>query len=158
MSTCCDTPMLPGKRQPEECPVSQTKGRPVELITLKALLKPPALERLDPQKTYRFCPTDTCEVVYFTPEGDTFTKSDLKVPVFQKDPGADVPACYCFGWTRKRIGDEIASTGNSTAEASITQNIKAGRCGCEVNNPQGSCCLGNVNQVVKDKKKTIAYA
>lgn len=26
----------------------------------------------------------------------------------------------------------------------IRENIRENRCGCEVNNPQGSCCLGNV--------------
>lgn len=32
-------------------------------------------------------------------------------------------------------------------------HIKADRCGCEVNNPQGSCCLGNVSAFIKQVKK-----
>jgi hypothetical protein len=32
----------------------------------------------------------------------------------------------------------------------VTEHIRAGRCGCNVNNPQGSCCLGNIQAVVKE--------
>lgn len=32
-------------------------------------------------------------------------------------------------------------------------HFQAGRCGCEVNNPQGACRLGNVNTVVRGRKK-----
>ncbi|WP_019011639.1 hypothetical protein [Deinococcus aquatilis] len=30
----------------------------------------------------------------------------------------------------------------------IRGHIRANRCGCEVNNPQGSCCLGNVTRLI----------
>ncbi len=37
-------------------------------------------------------------------------------------------------------------SGNANCDVVYFSNvqIKANRCGCEVNNPQGSCCLGNV--------------
>nr|WP_272942629.1 hypothetical protein [Alicyclobacillus hesperidum] len=31
----------------------------------------------------------------------------------------------------------------------VTEQVQADRCGCEVNNPQGSCCLGNVTTFVR---------
>ncbi|MGE7922400.1 hypothetical protein ACQKND_04340 [Viridibacillus arvi] len=31
----------------------------------------------------------------------------------------------------------------------IRENIHKNRCGCEVNNPQGSCCFGNVTKYIK---------
>jgi hypothetical protein len=31
----------------------------------------------------------------------------------------------------------------------ITQEVKAGRCACEVKNPAGSCCLGDVARVLQ---------
>jgi hypothetical protein len=37
----------------------------------------------------------------------------------------------------------------STVVADVTTGIKAGQCACEIRNPQGSCCLGNVRKVVK---------
>lgn len=49
---------------------------------------------------------------------------------------------------RRRIRSEISQSGTSSAISSIKTHIKAKRCGCEVNNPQGDCCLGNVRLVV----------
>lgn len=123
------------------CPRDRSQGKPVKVLTLKSLLVPQALERLNPPADYQFCSSANCPVVYFSAAGDVFTTDDLKVPVFQKDPGEDVPICYCFGWTRRRIQaiDESFSIVDS-----ITKHIQAGRCGCEVNNPQGRCCLKNV--------------
>jgi predicted RNA-binding Zn ribbon-like protein len=46
------------------CPASGTKGAPVELQTVKALLTEAALSRLHVGE-YRFCPEPTCAVVYF---------------------------------------------------------------------------------------------
>lgn len=43
---------------------------------------------------------------------------------------------------------ELEETGRTTALKEITIHTKAGRCGCEVNNPEGSCCLGNVNRLI----------
>lgn len=123
------------------CPHDRSQGKPVKVLTLKSLLVPQALERLNPPADYQFCSSANCPVVYFSAAGDVFTTDDLKVPVFQKDPGQEVPVCYCFGWTRHRIQaiDESFSIVDS-----ITKHIQAGRCGCEVNNPQGRCCLKNV--------------
>ncbi|WP_448565062.1 putative iron-sulfur cluster-binding metallochaperone [Trichothermofontia sp.] len=123
------------------CPHDRSQGKPVKVLTLKSLLVPQALERLNSQVDYQFCSSANCSIVYFSAEGDTFTTSDLKVPVFQKDPAKEVPVCYCFGWTRQRIQaiDESFSIVDS-----ITKHIQAGRCGCEVNNPEGKCCLKNI--------------
>lgn len=136
------------------CPRCGGRGREVGTITLKSLLAPRALERLQPKSSYAFCPTPDCSVVYFSDES-IFTTADLKVPVFQKDSGPDVPVCYCFGWTRRRIADEITATGKSTAVFHVAEHIKAGRCGCDVNNPQGSCCLGNLQAVVRELQRDI---
>ena len=92
----------------------------MQLITLKSLLTPAALERLEPHHEYRFCERPECPVVYFSNQGDAFTTNDLKVPVFQKDNGYDVSVCYCFGWSRQRLQQELVATGHSTAIESIT--------------------------------------
>jgi hypothetical protein len=34
----------------------------------------------------------------------------------------------------------------------ITGEVEAGRCACEVKNPSGACCLGEVNKAVKEAK------
>lgn len=159
MDHCCcpepterDSPVeMPHDRPPQHCPQDQSQGKPVNLITLKSLLIPQALERLNAQASYRFCRSADCPIVYFSTAGDTFTTDDLKVPVFQKNPGQGVPVCYCFGWTRQRIQQNLEQQEQTSAIAAITAHIQTGRCGCEVNNPQGSCCLKNVRDYIAVK-------
>ena len=155
MSQCCCSPS-PSNNTSFTCPQGHHRGKPVQLITLKSLLKPSALERLDPQSDYRFCDTPECPVVYFSNQGAPFTTQDLKVPVFQKDEGEEIYVCYCFGWSRRRLQNELASTDPSTIIKIITDHIKVKRCGCEVNNPQGSCCLNNVKRVIQKIQRSCA--
>ena len=98
--------------------------------------------------TYLFCPTATCNVVYFAPSS-TFRRQDVVVPVFQKEPAGERTVCYCFAITESDLRREIDQSGTSTAPERITALVKADRCACEVKNPQGTCCLGNVTTVVK---------
>jgi CopZ-like zinc binding protein len=120
------------------------------MTTLKALLRPDTLARLD-QLEYSFCQTPTCPVVYFAGEVvSSFSKEELKVRVGLKEADDPIPICYCFGHTRAGAWDEIERTGQSTVVASITAHVKAGRCACEVNNPSGTCCLGEVSKAVKE--------
>lgn len=159
MSQCCNSVQsleeVPGKPRQYVCPVDGTFGKPVGLVTLKSLLIGAALEKLVPENIYAFCPSSTCSVVYFSDTEQTFTTLDLKVPVFQKDVSEKVPACYCFAWSRQRIREEIEQTGTSTAVASITAHVKAKRCGCEVNSPQGTCCLANVRETASQFQSAL---
>jgi hypothetical protein len=102
---------------------------------------------------FRFCETPTCEVVYYA--NDAVVESAMvRVPVHAKDPGLDVPLCYCFGHTRRSIAKEIVSAGNSSASATITREIKAGHCACELKNPSGRCCLGDVRAYEKHARQS----
>jgi hypothetical protein len=65
-----------------------------------------------------------------------------------------VPLCYCFGFTRAMVVEEIRATGKCTVPQRIAAEVKAGNCACEIRNPQGSCCLGNVHAVVKERLDT----
>jgi hypothetical protein len=127
---------------PGRCPSCGQPGRPVEPITVKALLRPGALARLS-APAHRFCPTPSCPVVYFGEE-ETFRREDVAVAVFQKEPAGNRTVCYCFAVSEADLRREIAETGGSTAATRITDHVRAGRCACEIKNPQGSCCLGNV--------------
>lgn len=73
---------------------------------------------------------------------------DVRRPVTQKDP-AHAPVCYCFGFTPAMIREELVATGKSTVIERIAAEMKADFCACEIRNPQGSCCLGNVKAAVK---------
>lgn len=134
------------------CPICGEKGKNVQLITLKSLLKASALETLESDNSYVFCSNSACPTVYFSANHSrTFVVGDLKVPVYQKDPGRDVPVCYCFDWTRERLMQAAGTDQQPTNQ--IKAHVQGGRCGCEVNNPQGACCLGNVNAFVRDLTK-----
>lgn len=130
------------------CPVSGTKGKPVELQTVKALLTEEALRRVT-TSSYRFCPEPTCQVVYFDEAGHTYSRADIRVPVWQKEPFGARMICYCFGENEADIRAEMDATGNSEAAERVRAHIEAGRCACEVRNPRGVCCLGDVAEAVK---------
>ena len=150
MSSCCPPSGCSTRSDAgsELCPACGTTGLSVDPITLKALLTSDGLRRGVPPAP-RYCPNAHCQVVYFDRAAAAlFREADLIVPVHAKQPDSDVvPVCYCFGFSEKSIRDEIELTGISTATEAITAEVKAGRCACEVRNPKGSCCLGDVARV-----------
>ncbi len=133
-----------------KCPVSGTSGPKVQIKTLENLLK--SESKADIQRVqYYYCAESACEVVYFSNESvPYFTKDDLIVKVFHKDSGDDVNVCYCFDWTRGKIREQIRLTGESTASIEIAKKVKAKLCMCDIKNPKGKCCLGDVNTVIKE--------
>ena len=141
---CCTPTENPEAR--ETCPSCEKPGVRVEAITLKALLNASGLRRGIPAAP-RFCATPTCPVVYFGVDL-TFSEADLSVRVHAKHQCEDdVQVCYCFGHTPGLMREELVRTGKSTAFASISAEVRARRCACEVKNPKGSCCLGDVKRV-----------
>ena len=155
VESCCEL-HPPTRCGPSTCPECGVLGKPVARLTLGALLKPEKRPQIPRQDEFCFCRTPTCSVVYFLPNHVLFHKGDLSVPVGLKEPdNPAAPACYCFGWTPQKIRAEIETTGNSTVIEQIKAQVKAGNCYCEVTNPQGSCCLGNVAKVLQDAKASI---
>ena len=140
---------LSDTRPSVSCPTCQRAGKPVDTLALKALLAVPLTEVRDAE--YRFCRTPDCPTVYYSVDGQQrFSEDDLRERVYQKHPDdADVFVCYCFRHSPSSISAELAAAGRSTVVAAITAGIQAGRCACDIRNPQGSCCLGNVRAVVE---------
>lgn len=150
---CCEL-HPPTTCGPAACPVCGALGKPVKRMTLGALLKPEIRSRIPLQEEFCFCRTAGCAVVYFRPGEALFHKEDLAVRVGLKEPDdPSAPVCYCFGWTPEKIHAEMKATGRSTVIDRIKAQVKAGNCDCEVTNPQGSCCLGNVAVVVQHAKE-----
>lgn len=139
---------LKGDSDPTLCPVSRTIGTKVGLISLKALLEGSALRRLA-GKEYRFCPARDCDVVYFDRAADSiFRKRDVIVRIGLKESEDPVPVCYCFDFTMADLRRDITARGDTDIPERITAEVRAGRCACEVKNPEGSCCLANVWEAV----------
>ncbi|MCX9013339.1 MAG: hypothetical protein OIN89_00835 [Candidatus Methanoperedens sp.] len=151
-SHCCEIDET--KDCTSACKECGSAGKPVMEITLGSMVKEPVLEAIKNPDGFHFCETPSCEVVYFNNEQQVYLhKQDVKARVGIKETESPVPVCYCFGWTQERIFEEIKQHGKSTAVQEIGAKIKAGECECEIKNPSGRCCLGNVNKVVKKGKE-----
>ncbi len=154
LSSCCAPSGCPSDNT-VFCPVSGTKGAKVDLQTVKAMLTEPGLRRFAPV-LHRFCPDPSCDVVYFAEDGQTYAKADVRVAVWQKEPEGGRTICYCFGENEAEIRAEVIATGTSIAVERVRQHIQAGRCACEVRNPRGVCCLGELGAAVKRLAATLA--
>src|SRR6266849_10504909 len=151
-----DIQLSPAKHRPVmlgTCPACGHKGKAVDGATVKAMLAVSLLAVRD--TPYLFCREADCPIAYFSADGtQTFTTDQLRERVFQKEPDSDdVFVCYCFRHTPGSIRDERIETGQSTVLDVINAGIKAGQCACDLRNPQGACCLGNVGAVVKRVEK-----
>ncbi len=130
------------------CPTCGSKGKAVDTQTVQAML---AVSLQTIRLTgYYFCRTPDCSVVYFSNDGQQiFVETDLREKVHQKHLyDDDVFVCYCFRHTPNTIGVELLESGASSVVETINAGIQAGQCACEIRNPQGSCCLGNVKAVL----------
>jgi Zinc binding domain len=132
----------------EHCPRCAEKGKIVSLATVGAMAKAQVEAAKLSRTTYRLCRNLKCPVVYFA-AGIAIDKTELRVPVNFKEENYKGPVCYCFNHIVASIRAEIQSSGRSTVQAMITKEIKAGRCDCEVKNPAGSCCLGDVTRAIQ---------
>lgn len=160
MADCCDIPtnndLAAGASSavnlhvlPAHCPNCGLKGRRVDTLTVKALLSV-SLITIRPG-AYRFCTTPDCSAVYYSEDGgQVFSEVDLRERVYQKSSlDETVLVCYCFYHTLGSIRAELLETRSSTIAEQVTAGIEAGACACDIRNPQGSCCLGNVRTLVK---------
>lgn len=128
-------------------------GRPVSMLTLKHMVKPQFLGMVT-KPGFRFCGSPDCEVVYYHADGERLRKTDLSVRVGIKETEEPALLCYCFGFTRAMVLEELLHTGHCNIPKLITAQLKAGNCACEARNPQGACCLGNIAATIKMWQKT----
>lgn len=149
MSRCCEPQENKNKRL-VPCKECGQIGKVVKRVTFEHLVKDGKIS-FQGDVTYFFCATADCNVVYFSNDGDVFCKADLKVRVGIKEAEEPIPVCYCFNYTKKMILDDIIKNGRSTIQERIAKEAKMGNCQCEIKNPQGSCCLGEVARIIKYK-------
>src|SRR5262249_28651343 len=122
--------------------------------TVKAILKPEFAASLLPVER-RFCRTRSCDVLYYDTDGGFVAKDAATVRVGLKESVDPIPLCYCFRFDRADVRREVSETGECTIPMRITAEVRAGRCACEVKNPSGACCLGEVKKAVKDAKEAF---
>ena len=130
------------------CSACGNEGRPVAGQTILHHVKHEHLERIG-DEAFRFCGDQQCPVVYYGDRGTRFSVDEVRELVSAKVIGDERPICYCFGFTERDAREEIVRTGSSTIPATVSGLIKSGMCACEIRNPSGACCLGEVNRIVK---------
>jgi hypothetical protein len=134
------------------CPECGKTGKVIQGQTVKSLLSI-SLRQLQDVK-YLFCRTQSCPVVYFSTDREQiFTVEQVRERVYQKEPDAeDVFICYCF---RHTVGGLRAASSKARVAIidDVNTGINAGQCACDLRNPQGSCCLGNVRSMTKRIEK-----
>lgn len=162
MASCspliCNTPSGGPPTAPSVhlCPTCGERTEKVTRLTMEHLLLPDAIPEMK-NTQYYFCETPTCPVVYFPYDASaaTFQKADLRVRVGVKETEDPIPICYCFDVNRKQIWDEICEAGRSTVGSWIKAEVRAGNCACEIKNPSGQCCLGNVTRAVRESGESV---
>ncbi len=146
MSKCC-VPAHMGASP--TCPMNGKPTKPVGRITVEALVKPEIKAHLLPQPYY-FCHDPDCDTIYVSEGGDhLITKDMLTVRVGIKETEDPIPLCYCFGYERADIREDIRLKNDTDIETIIRQRVKAKECWCEEANPSGTCCLGEVAKAIK---------
>ncbi len=144
----CSSPVA----KPGLCPAWGKKGKAVATLTVKSLMRDHS--RVSPSASYSFCRTPDCDVVYFSNNAG-FHKRDLKVRVGIKETEDPVPLCYCFGYSRADIRRDIEELGSTKIPDQIRAEIQGGFCACEVKNPSGSCCLGDITRAVESARTSV---
>lgn len=124
----------------------------VEGQTVKALVSDSL--RAVKNEQYFFCRTQTCPVVYYTANGGSaYTVAQVRGRVYHKEPKeADVLMCYCFQYTAEEVR-HAAPDVQQTILDDINTGIKADQCACDLRNPPGSCCLGNVRALINETSR-----
>lgn len=151
MQECRDYPY---KRDGVVCPRNGKVCKPVPRITVETLIRPEHKDSLA-SMPYYFCDSPDCDVVYVPARADpVITKDRLRVRVGIKEKVDPIPLCYCFDFDRKAIWDDIQIKGTTDIPKIITQRSKAGECRCEVTNPSGRCCLGDIYRAAKQAQET----
>jgi len=140
---CCSIPSAEGGAT-ARCPGSGTEGTAVEWTTVAALIRGP----VPPRQDLRLCRDRDCEVVYYGTAGARITVDELTVrPGFKA--GGDGLLCYCFLHREADVARQLEASGETDVLESIQAEVRDGQCACEVRNPSGKCCLGEVQRTIR---------
>jgi hypothetical protein len=140
--SCCSIPAVEGDAA--RCPASGFEGKPVDWTTVAAL----TIGTVPPRQDFRLCRDPECEVVYYGSGGAVLRTGDIHVrPGFKT--GSDGLVCYCFSHREADIARELAERGTTGIFDSIKREVQTGNCACEVRNPSGKCCLGEVRETIQ---------
>ena len=138
-SSCSGRPQDAGRRT---CPISNGPGRPVAWRTVAAL----ALDAVPERQELFLCMDPDCEAIYFGESGLVLRRGEVReVPAHKA--GGEGLVCFCFLHRRAEVEAE-ARAGTDRIFTAIREQVRAGNCACDVRNPTGCCCLGDVRSAM----------
>ena len=157
MKECCEPSegqaCSPVAEEPGVCPCCGKKGKPVTTLTVKSLVRDHT--RVSASASYSFCRTLECDVVYFASQV-IFHKPDLKVRVGIKETASPILLCYCFDYSREDICHRVGAGEATVIQEKVRAEVQGGFCACEVKNPSGACCLGDIARAIQQCRKDIS--
>lgn len=125
-----------------KCPGNGMRGRAVEWRTVAALTTGP----VPPRRDFWLCLDRDCDIVYFSENGHYLGTGELRFEAGIKSASPEAFLCYCFLHRRREFLSERLRAGGSTLVSQIATAVKAGNCACDVRNPTGRCCLGEIKK------------
>lgn len=143
----------------EPCPECGNDARQIKTETVRNMVEPIGNRDIEDDVQYRICKTQDCPVVYFADERDQQFEMDVirERPNFKLEADADpYPLCYCFGYDKGHIREDIEENGETNIDEWITERVQAEECACRWKSPLGGCCLGNVKAAISEIKEEVA--
>jgi hypothetical protein len=137
----------------EPCPECGNDARQIATETVRNMIEPFGNQDPEDDVQYRICKTQDCPVVYFADELDQQFEIDVirERPNFKLDADAGpYPLCYCFGYGKEHIRQNIEENGETNIDDWITERVQAEECACRWKSPLGECCLGNVKGAIDE--------
>lgn len=141
------------------CPDCGNDAGQIPTETVRNMVEPFGNQDVADDVQYRICTTRDCPVVYFADELDQrFETNVVRVRVNAKlEADAEpYPLCYCFGYDRFHVREDVAADGETTIDDWITERVQAEECACRWKSPLGGCCLGNVREAIDETKTELA--
>lgn len=141
-----------------ECPECSTAAKTIYTDTVRNMVEPLSNLTIKDDIQYHVCKTEDCQVVYFGESShQVFHEADIRLPVNFKQPKEDTDRqlCYCFGFTKQDVLDEIQKTNESSIVGWITERVQNEECACRWKNPKGGCCLSDVRPAVEDAEAVL---
>jgi hypothetical protein len=130
------------------CPVCGSVCVEVDSVTVDSMLNQDLNEDQIKNKSWAVCVNANCNVSYFN-EKITLKINDIKVPLWFKDFGLEVPICYCSNLTRGEIIDAVKNGCRNIKEVqTYTKKNITGKCKKE--KPLGQCCRNVFLQTIEE--------
>lgn len=128
-------------RAADYCPCCGAQGQTVGGETLDTYLSSEQRHLVaDPAN---FCPSPQCDVVYFDSFERVVLAADLQRPVYPKDRGA--PICACFGLTQDEIEQDVRE-GVVTRTKALIEKAKSPAARCAKMAANGRSCIAYVQK------------